>query len=1251
MSIPLRVLILEDNPSDAELMLHELRRAGFVPEWQRVETEADYRAALDPALDLILADYRLPQFDGLRALQLLQEHALDIPFILVSGTIGEEVAVECMKQGAADYLLKDRLARLGQAVAHALEQKRLRDEKQRADHALRESEARLKEAQTLGKIGNWEFDHANQCIKWSDEVYRLYERDPAMGPPSAEEEAAYYSPEQAERLHEYARRAVEQGRAFEYDLEARLPSGRVAHFTATMRPVKDETGRIARIFGTVQDITARKQAEEALRASEERFRSILDNIEDGYYEVDTAGNFAFVNPALVRMLGRPANELIGINNRLYMPPEGAKAVFQTYNRVFRTGIPEQTFDWELVRPDGTRRSVEVSASLIKADGSIKGFRGTVRDVTARKRAEEMILRRNEELTTLNQIGQALSRLAEPPEILELVFTMIGRVLDNRNLYIALYDEASQSISFPVYTINGERVTRPSRALGNGLTEYVIRTHAPLFLPRDFLATLAERGIDSLGKPAQCFLAVPMGVVEKVIGVIAVQDYEKENVYDARHLELLTTIAAQAAIALENTRLFAETTERAERQAALYRISTSLAQRRGARELCQAVAAATREILHYPYLGVFLIEPETGDRVLQAQAGWDDAPEDWRLKPGEGISEQPIVTGEVHYAPDVTREPKYMPGLRDSHSELDVPIQAGEKVLGVLVVEDQRVDAFAAEDVAVLQAVANQLAVALESTRLFEETNVRAEQLALLYDAGLTLNRVLDPQVQLEFLLEIATKALHAERAEFFRQDAARNEMVFESGIGYSPETSDKLRAIRFRVSEERGLVGWVAQQRLPLNMPDVSADPRYVVIDPEIRSTLGVPIEHENQLRGVLAVSSTRVNAFSPDDERLFVLFANQISVAMETARLFEQTERRLRQIQALHTIDLAISSSFDLHLTLDILLNQVVSQLKLDAAAVLLLNPHTQMLEYAAGRGFHSAAIQQTRERLGDGHAGRAALERRFISIPNASHSEAGCARVQSLLASERFVAHHVMPLIAKGQVKGVLEVFHRAPFVPEDEWLGFFETLAEQAAIAIDNAALFEGLKRSNAELAMAYDSTLDGWSRALDLRDKEREGHSQRVTEMTLRLARALEMDEAELVHVRRGALLHDIGKLGIPDTILFKPGKLTDEEWGAMRGHPQFAYDLLAPIVYLRPALDIPYCHHEKWDGTGYPRGLKGEQIPLAARVFAVVDVYDALTSDRPYRKAWDEEKALEHVRERAGKHFDPKVVEAFLEIVR
>lgn len=411
--------------------------------------------------------------------------------------------------------------------------------------------------------------------------------------------------------------------------------------------------------------------------------------------------------------------------------------------------------------------------------------------------------------------------------------------------------------------------------------------------------------------------------------------------------------------------------------------------------------------------------------------------------------------------------------------------------------------------------------------------------------------------------------------------------------------------------------------------------------------------------------------------------------------RAQERITRQLQRLAALRNIDMAISASVDLRVTLSVIVDQVTTHLRVDASSVLLLDPHAQTLEYAAGRGFRSETIMRTRLRLGEGYAGRAALERRTITLGSrlgASSSslfrstlrvqdseltvgveENGAAPAQSqpsdaghwtldpggddsgflntrLMSREGFMAYYAVPLVAKGHVKGVLEIFHRSPLDPDPEWLAFLEALGGQAAIAIDNATLFEGLERSNFELALAYDTTLAGWSRALDLRDEETEGHSQRVTEMTLLLANAMGMSEAELVHVRRGALLHDIGKMGIPDSILLKPGPLDDEELVVMRRHPEYAFRLLSPISYLRPSLDIPYCHHEKWDGSGYPRGLKGEEIPLAARIFAVVDVWDALSSDRPYRKAWPPEKVREHIRAGAGSHFDPRVVEVFLKVL-
>ncbi len=361
-----------------------------------------------------------------------------------------------------------------------------------------------------------------------------------------------------------------------------------------------------------------------------------------------------------------------------------------------------------------------------------------------------------------------------------------------------------------------------------------------------------------------------------------------------------------------------------------------------------------------------------------------------------------------------------------------------------------------------------------------------------------------------------------------------------------------------------------------------------------------------------------------------------------------QQIRMQLERLAALRTIDAAITASVDLRVTLMVLLDELTSQLRVDAADVLLLHPNSQTLRCIADRGFRFNRPKEQSLHIHHGTAGRAALERRMILLPEWDIRGEDPARTGSL-GAEGYHSHIAAPLIARGQVKGVLEIFHRRRLDPDPGWISCLETMAEQAAIAIDNAMLFEDLQRTNIELTMAYDATIEGWSRALDLRDHATEGHAQRVTEATIRLARALGMPEADLVHARRGSLLHDIGKMSIPDRILLKPGPLDEPEWETMRRHPVSAFEWLAPISFLRPSLDIPYCHHERWDGNGYPRRLKGEQIPLAARIFAVVDNWDALRSNRPYRQAWPDAQVKQHLKSLAGTYFDADILRTFLEI--
>jgi GAF domain-containing protein len=398
---------------------------------------------------------------------------------------------------------------------------------------------------------------------------------------------------------------------------------------------------------------------------------------------------------------------------------------------------------------------------------------------------------------------------------------------------------------------------------------------------------------------------------------------------------------------------------------------------------------------------------------------------------------------------------------------------------------------------------------------------------------------------------------------------------------------------------------------------------------------------------GVLMVSIEKERQVTGEINLLMIL-AEITGNAIHRTELLEQSQEQIRRLTTLRDIDSAIASSTDLRVTLNILMDHALKHLKVDAIDIMLYHPELQSLTYLCSAGFENPSPSRPLMRPGEGLAGQVVMKGSIEHVADLRVTNE--VKRDPMLIRERFITYFGIPLIVKGQTKGVFEIFHRSSFSPSTDWMHFLQTLAGQAAIAIDNAQLFDHLQRSNQEVTQAYDTTLEGWARALELRDRETEGHTRRVTDLTMELARFMGISDDELVNIYRGVLLHDIGKMGVPDQVLRKTGPLIESEWVEMRKHPEYAFNLLVPIPYLRPALDIPYCHHEHWDGSGYPRGLKGEHIPLAARIFSIVDIWDALLSDRSYRKAWPEAKVIEYLKEISGTILEPKVVTEFFRMI-
>jgi PAS domain S-box-containing protein len=408
---------------------------------------------------------------------------------------------------------------------------------------------------------------------------------------------------------------------------------------------------------------------------------------------------------------------------------------------------------------------------------------------------------------------------------------------------------------------------------------------------------------------------------------------------------------------------------------------------------------------------------------------------------------------------------------------------------------------------------------------------------------------------------------------------------------------------------------------------------------------------HKSEIREVF-ISKIRGNIplefiCSPvtlDGQMYVIIVAQEISKRLQAEN---QIQQQLIQLDTLHRIDTLITANLSLPDLLNGVLDEVCSVLHADGAAIYTFDT-PEVLRCVALSGALEFKVQAPMEvprtlfpELKPGCR---------VVLNTDETDQSRLVVIKNRVRQFGFSGYAGEPLSSSGKLKGILEVYFTQPFDGTAEWSALLTRLSAQVAVAVDKSQLFNTLQNAYVELNQAYDQTIAGWVAALELRERETAMHSRQVVDMTVRLAHLMGIKADGLMHIWRGAYLHDIGKMAIPDAILLKPGPLTDEEWEVMRQHPSLAYQMLSGVSYLRPALDIPYGHHEKWDGTGYPRGLAGENIPFTARIFAVVDVWQALTSDRVYRKAWPEENAINYIRDHSGTHFDPSVVAGFMSLI-
>ncbi|HQV63596.1 MAG TPA: GAF domain-containing protein, partial [Anaerolineales bacterium] len=413
-----------------------------------------------------------------------------------------------------------------------------------------------------------------------------------------------------------------------------------------------------------------------------------------------------------------------------------------------------------------------------------------------------------------------------------------------------------------------------------------------------------------------------------------------------------------------------------------------------------------------------------------------------------------------------------------------------------------------------------------------------------------------------------------------------------------------------------------------------------------VRGWMGVPLIARGRVIGYITLDSYLPKAFTENNAIVTQTFSQQAATAIENVRLFEAERKRRFEADNLRLAATAITSSLDLQEVLEIILIALKQVVPFDLGSIMLLEDENVRIVAAQGFNNNKAMLNQTFPSQNELLLNIKQTQRPLI-LENALTD----TRYEKWAGADFIRGWLGIPLAVHGDIIGYITLGSLKLAAFDRNAADLAQTFALHAAAAIDNTQLFKDLQISNQELIQAYDTTLAGWGKALELRDKETHGHTQRVTNLTLDLARQIGLSKADLTHLQRGVMLHDIGKMGVPDEILHKAGSLTEEELVEMRKHTQYAFDLLYPITFLRSSLDIPYSHHEWWDGSGYPQGLKGDEIPLHARIFAIVDVWDALLSNRPYRQAWEKDRVIQYLRDQAGSHFDPNIVEVFLKMMR
>ena len=829
---------------------------------------------------------------------------------------------------------------------------------------------------------------------------------------------------------------------------------------------------------------------------------------------------------------------------------------------------------------------------------------------------------SKKLKTLNAAVRALAGTDDIDQLMERMLDVVEQVFERETAAVLLCEAGGEHLKIVASRGYEPQVVSQYHArVGQGVAGSVAATGEP----RLVTDVKAEPDYVPGVSAAVSEMAVPLTVDGNVIGVLDVES--RESAFGEEDMSLLVSFGEQAGWALRHGQALAQAEERARRLELLNLAARALNAIVDPEEVLSRILELAKEALGFQNVAVLVIDRRDMNLEVRKALRPKEV-EGLRIPVTQGVTGQVFTTGEPEIVADVTKDPRYIAGgMEGPRSEMVAPLKINGEIIGVLDAEAPGVEVYNPLDLEVFSAFAAQVATALRNAVLVQDLEDQARRLKAITRTGLALNTIHNADDLLEKILEAASEALDLDRAAILLYYAAQSELVIHAARGYGD-------VLGKRIPMGEGVTGRVAATVTPRLINDVTRDAKYIPGIQEGGSEMAVPLVVFDELYGVLDTESPAKDAFSQQDLALFQAFGAQAAVALYNARLFrrlevankrlkrnveemkrlnseletyaaqitdanQHLETQIKQLTTLHQAGQAITSSLDLDATLKAILRMSEEIIQSSAGAIKLLDAETGGLRVAAQSGEYEEITDSLLK----------------VDLP--------------LKIGERKIGEFEL-----------IRAAHRRIGTGEQQML---ETLASQAAIAIENARLFGDTQR-------VYYETLKSLAKALEARDDYTRGHSERVARMSRDVAQELGLDDDERNLIFNSALLHDIGKIGVRDAVLLKPRKLTEEEVEVIRQHPTFGNIILGPLKFLGSVAELVKYHHESYDGTGYPQGLKGEEIPLASRIIAVADAYDAMTSSRPYRAARSHEEALAEMKRVSGQQLDPMVLEAFFKVI-